>query len=157
MPFPVRPAKGQKSPRITLVFGGRDSGYAAGFHTGTDFGWTRDVEEVRLTRGGTVVAARYDNAYGNFVCVKVRTVRDRLKARYVYYCHLEDRSKLKVGQKVKLMQLVGIMGQSGNARGRHLHYEERLAGNRYGADSVKPILLGKSRNIPKALAKIGWV
>lgn len=54
--------------------------------------------------------------YGNMVVIK--NVDDTLHR----YLHLE-KSLVKVGQKVKTLEPVGIIGNTGNSFGRHLHLE----------------------------------
>jgi murein DD-endopeptidase MepM/ murein hydrolase activator NlpD len=42
------------------------------------------------------------------------------------YCHLQKQSlQVKLGDKVKVGQVLGIMGSTGKSTGKHLHYEVR--------------------------------
>lgn len=152
--YPVKP-NSQDRFNITRPFGVPNKAYAAGFHTGTDFGHQRDVEEVRASYFGTVVTVGNDpHGYGRYVVVRVVT-RKRRQVRFVWYCHLESVA-VRVGGRVGTGALIGIMGSTGNSTGRHLHYEERLEGNRYGRDAVEPILLTARRPASRALRRAGW-
>lgn len=152
--FPVKPPKGGSRPRITTLFGVIGS-WLIGWHTGLDFGWTRGVEHVRATYKGVIYAVvRGDRYYGTYVIVWHPDV-----GRWSWYCHLEAGSvprSIKRGKRIGTGRRLGIMGETGNTKGRHLHYEERRGRNGYSAnDIVKPILTTKRRP-PWALRKAGW-
>jgi murein DD-endopeptidase MepM/ murein hydrolase activator NlpD len=69
-------------------------------------------------RGGKVVGSGYGGGAGNFVAVHT------LDTRYDYfYAHLRDTPLVKEGQTVKTGQIVGYVGQTGDAYGCHLHIE----------------------------------
>ncbi len=141
------------TPKVTRPYG-VPGDYAAGFHTGTDFGWTRPIEIIRNTFRGTVVRVGYDaDGYGKFVVVRCRTLRHG--TRYAWYCHLDSHNNLRVGRYLRSGAIIGVMGSTGNAFGRHLHYEERVGQNRYGVDARKPILL-KARTVSRSLKRQGW-
>ena len=57
-------------------------------------------------------------SYGNAVKIK------HSNGYYTLYAHL-NRVDVKVGQEVKQGQVIGYMGNSGNAYGAHLHFEVR--------------------------------
>jgi len=57
-------------------------------------------------------------SYGNAVKIKHNN------GYYTLYAHL-NRVDVKVGQEVKQGQVIGFMGNSGNAYGAHLHFEVR--------------------------------
>lgn len=145
--YPVKPKAGEKRPRITTPFGRKGSSWMAGEHTGTDFGWTRPIEFVRATFLGHVVhVGRGDRYYGNYVVIQ------HASGRQSWYCHLAFvRPGIKAGHLVHTGRFLGVMGQSGNAFGRHLHYEEREAPYEY-MDYVTPRLFTKPR--PSRLK--GW-
>lgn len=75
---------------------------------------------------GTVAAIRTVGDYGNTIVIAFTHEGDTL---YAAYSHL-SRMDVKVGDKVKLGQLIGLSGNTGNAtsmRGEdcHLHFELR--------------------------------
>ncbi len=76
---------------------------------------------VVAARGGVVRRAGYDPVlYGNVVIIRgAHTKRD------YWYSHLSNRSRLRVGDRVRSGQRIGSIGATGNARtiGCHLHFE----------------------------------
>lgn len=92
------------------------------FHEGMDF--TAPVgTEVYVTGDGVVETVEYSySGYGNQVVVN---------HGYGYktrYAHL-SKFKVKVGQKVKRGDLIGLVGNTGKSTGPHLHYEVIKGGN----------------------------
>lgn len=144
--FPVKPRKGATQPNVTTRYR-KPGSWIAGFHTGTDFGWTRPVEYVRATHLGHVVrVVKGDRSYGNYIVIQ------HPDGRQSWYCHLSIiRPGLKVGTFVHTGRWLGIMGSTGNASGRHLHYEERAYPFGYH-DHRAPVLFSKPA--PKRLK--GW-
>lgn len=57
-----------------------------------------------------------NESYGNFVKIK------HSSNYYTLYAHMKN-VKVKVGSKVKKGQIIGYMSDSGNAYGKHLHFE----------------------------------
>ena len=150
---PIKPRTAKSGPRITTRFG-VPGGWIAGHHTGTDYAGPKpgDKVAVRATYKGRVERVAYDPSYGRFVVVRHRF---RLRRRWSWYCHLSEvTDQIKVGALIPTGALIGITGDTGNANGVHLHYEERVGKNRY-ADHRKPILPAV-RNAPTWLKKRGW-
>lgn len=115
---------------MTCEYGRKNKGnlkWAKGSHPGIDL-YGVDSEKVYSTCDGQVVRTGYDNAYGNFVVVK-ETKQDR----YHWFCHLDSILKKK-NSRVTRASVIGIMGDTGNTTGKHLHYEIRNASNKYGDD-----------------------
>lgn len=113
---------------------GRKGSYAAGYHTGIDLvGKDKIVYNVC---DGIVTLAKYYGSYGN--CVKVR---DNTTRKIYLFAHLESIA-VKVGQKVNRASKLGIMGNSGNSRGTHLHFEVRTPEDVYGKQENPAIYLG---------------
>ena len=96
--------------------------------------------EVHATERGTVVYAGWENnddpkqGFGLYVCVRT-TYKDR--DAYVYYGHLSE-TKVRTGDEVKIMDVLGIEGSTGNSTGPHLHYELRR-GFYKGAVVIDPL------------------
>ena len=130
---PSRGAVPVSGLRVTQAFGVKDSRYAAGEHTGVDFGDSGD-DAIRATRAGVVVTSSYDaGGFGNHV------VLQHEGTRFSWYCHLARRGT-PVGVEVAEGETVGMMGATGNARGKHLHYQETVNGHSYW-DYTRPTLL----------------
>src|SRR6478736_9132117 len=106
---------------VTNPYGVKDSRYAAGYHTGVDFGCPVGTP-VRAPQGGKVITAKYDDDYGNYVTI-MYTPRKGDKKLFL----LAHNSELlvKTGQTVKRGQVVAKSGESGNTRGAHVHAEKR--------------------------------
>lgn len=130
---PSRGAVPVSGLRVTQGFGVKDSRYAAGEHTGVDFGDSGD-DAIRVTATGVVVTAAYDaDGFGNYVVVQHEG------SRFSWYCH-PTRRGVTVGDHVRKGQQVGLMGATGNVRGKHLHYQETSGGHSYW-DYARPTLL----------------
>lgn len=68
--------------------------------------------------------------YGNYIQLK------HSGGYYTLYAHLQKGLKLKKGDKVKQGDVIGIMGNTGNSYGVHLHFEVRKPDN-YVVDPEK--------------------
>ncbi|MCP8968126.1 SH3 domain-containing protein [Ectobacillus ponti] len=104
------PAEGS----ITSEFGIR----WGSMHYGIDIAKAGTVE-VKAAAAGTVCKSYYSNSYGNVVFVAHR-LNGTLYT--TVYAHLKSRS-VNVGQQVQQGQLLGYMGNTGDATGQHLHFE----------------------------------
>jgi hypothetical protein len=119
--------------RMTQKFGVKDSRYAAKEHTGVDYGSSGD-DTIRAVDDGTCVRSSLDSdGWGNYVIIQHQG------DRFSWYCHMTFRA-VGVGDKVKKGQKLGAMGQTGNARGKHLHYQESTGGTGY-FDYKRPVFV----------------
>lgn len=109
--------------KVTQAYGVKGS-YAAGYHTGIDL--VGNNKTVYSVCDGKVILARYYGSYGK--CVKVR---DSKTGNVFLFAHLNSIS-VKVGQTVSRVSKLGIMGNTGNSRGAHLHFEMRTSKDQYG-------------------------
>ena len=89
-------------------------------HTGLDMrGDTGDP--VRATANGTVTSAGPNGGYGKMVEIEHK---NGLSTRYAHLSAID----VKVGQVVKIGQVIGKIGSTGRSTGPHLHYETRVDG-----------------------------
>lgn len=113
---------------------GRPRGWGDGFgagrnHQGQDI-FARCGTPLVAARGGKVTYNRWHGAAGWYVIIAGKgTGRDYA------YMHLKRRSPLKVGQVVRTGQRIGRVGETGNARGCHLHFEIWTAPGWYNGGS----------------------
>ncbi|HWV52573.1 peptidoglycan DD-metalloendopeptidase family protein [Pseudorhodoplanes sp.] len=89
-------------------------------HTGLDMrGDTGDP--VRATANGTVTIAGNNGGYGKMIEIEHK---NGLATRYGHLSAID----VKVGQSVKIGQVIGKIGSTGRSTGPHLHYETRVDG-----------------------------
>ncbi len=105
---------------ITSLFGWRRSpfGHGRDFHTGIDIAAPPGTE-IRATAAGTITSAGWSGGYGWMI---------RIQHKYGFesiYGHCQ-RVAVSHGQEIKKGEVVGYVGQTGNATGNHCHYEIRL-------------------------------
>ena len=110
----------ESSKRITQNYGG---------HNGVDLGYRANEEENKVYANckGTVVetvdglgnlkGSTGVKSWGNYVLVK------HSNGYHSRYAHLKSGILVKKGQEVDENTQLGIIGDSGNAYGRHLHFE----------------------------------
>ena len=99
-------------------------------HRGIDMAWNskqggKNVPVYAADDG--VVYSTKDNdksgkSWGNFVKIKHND------GTYTLYAHLKDGIKVKTGQNVKQGDQIGNMGNTGDSKGNHLHYEVYVGG-----------------------------
>ncbi|WP_316164769.1 MULTISPECIES: M23 family metallopeptidase [unclassified Bradyrhizobium] len=89
-------------------------------HTGLDFR-AATGDPVRVTANGKVVNAGWAGGYGRMVEV------DHGNGLSTRYGHLSE-INVKIGQHVKIGDIIGEVGSTGRSTGPHLHYETRIDG-----------------------------
>jgi murein DD-endopeptidase MepM/ murein hydrolase activator NlpD len=94
-------------------------------HSGLDFR-SETGDPVRATANGTVESAGWSGGYGNMIEI------DHGNGFATRYGHL-SKIEVKVGQQIKIGQVIGRVGSTGRSTGPHLHYETRIDG-----DAVDP-------------------
>jgi murein DD-endopeptidase MepM/ murein hydrolase activator NlpD len=94
-------------------------------HTGIDFRGDSG-DPVHATAAGTVTEAGWSGGYGRMIEV------DHGNGFATRYGHL-SKIDVKVGQSIKIGQVIGEIGSTGRSTGPHLHYETRIDG-----DAVNP-------------------
>ncbi len=89
-------------------------------HTGLDFRASMG-DPVRVTANGSVTSAGWSGGYGRMIEV------DHGNGLATRYGHLSE-ILVKVGDNVKIGQVIGAVGSTGRSTGPHLHYETRIDG-----------------------------
>jgi hypothetical protein len=103
--------------------------YKKGKHNGVDLGWRSNEEYNKVYANcegmvaevqdgmGNQKGATGTKSWGNYVYIK------HPNGMYSRYAHLEKGIPVKKGQSVDENTVIGIIGNSGNSYGRHLHFE----------------------------------
>jgi murein DD-endopeptidase MepM/ murein hydrolase activator NlpD len=89
-------------------------------HTGLDFR-AATGDPVRATANGKVVSSGWAGGYGRMVEI------DHGNGLSTRYGHLSEIG-VKVGDQIKIGQVIGAVGSTGRSTGPHLHYETRIDG-----------------------------
>jgi murein DD-endopeptidase MepM/ murein hydrolase activator NlpD len=102
-------------------FGGAGAGFGSGrsghSHQGHDV-FAACGAPMRAARGGRVQFKQYHAAAGNYVVIDGAGT----DVDYVYM-HLAEPTPFEPGDRVYTGQRIGAVGETGNARGCHLHFE----------------------------------
>lgn len=99
------------------------------FHSGVDM-VTRSDDAVFPAKAGLVVLARKYYNYGNSIILRHENGVETL------YAHL-DKILVKEGDQVNLDTQIGVVGNTGQSTGKHLHFEVSVGG--YPVDPYKVI------------------
>ncbi len=101
--------------RCTSAFGSRSSSesYVSKYHYGLDLVGIEDINVVSCC-DGIVRKATNGGGYGNYVWI------ENSDGSGCIYAHLKN-YVVKVGQRVSMKQKIGVMGNTGNSTGPHLH------------------------------------
>ena len=109
-------------------------GYNSNHHANDIVGGGYTLDNVVAHSGGKIIFFQdgYNNmpgstgnaSYGN--CVKI----DHGNGYYTLYAHMQKGLSVRNGEYVKKGQVLGYMGNSGNANGSHLHFEVWEGNNR---------------------------
>ena len=87
-------------------------------HRGTDWGVKLGTPIPAVSKG-TVMLVQFSKVLG---WVLVQSVKGHDgKVMYVGYCHMDVEPQLKVGDKLKVGQVIGKVGNTGMSSGPHLH------------------------------------
>ncbi len=89
-------------------------------HTGLDFRASTG-DPVRATANGKVVSSGWSGGYGRMVEI------DHGNGLATRYGHLSE-INVRVGDQIKIGQVIGAVGSTGRSTGPHLHYETRIDG-----------------------------
>ena len=78
-------------------------------------------DPIRATANGRVTSAAYAGGYGKMIEL------DHGNGLATRYGHLSE-INVKVGDVIKIGQVIGLAGSTGRSTGSHLHYETRIEG-----------------------------
>lgn len=115
-------------------------------HTGIDL-VVISISNPRICsvlEGKVVIAKSGNSGYGNYVVIQ-HTSTENGMIFYTLYGHMKEGSIMVAeGTDVVTGQVLGIMGNTGNSTGNHLHFEVRIGQNN-SANAVDPYtyLFGK--------------
>jgi murein DD-endopeptidase MepM/ murein hydrolase activator NlpD len=102
-------------------YGGSGAQFGAGrggrSHQGHDV-FARCGRKLVAARGGKVQYSGYQSAAGNYIVID----GSGTSTDYAYM-HLAEPSPFRKGDRVYTRQRIGAVGETGNARGCHLHFE----------------------------------
>jgi murein DD-endopeptidase MepM/ murein hydrolase activator NlpD len=102
-------------------YGGEGAGFGSGraghSHQGHDV-FSRCGTRMVAARGGRIKFKQYHAAAGHYIVID----GDGTDVDYAYM-HLDQPSPFSAGDRVYTGQTIGAVGESGNARGCHLHFE----------------------------------
>lgn len=117
---------------------------SGGWHSGIDFaGPGISGTPLPAFHSGLVTVAGWTNSgYGYYVVIKDGAGNNH------YYAHLSGQPVVQAGQAVKVDQIIGSIGSTGNSSGPHLHYEVRPPSNIYKqAMNPRKFLKGTEKGI----------
>lgn len=130
--------------RVTSHFGQRKdpfTGKLSGHH-GVDFAQS-GTHEIKAAAAGTVTRSYTSQSYGECIILCHTVNGENWES---LYAHMRSGSRrVKEGQSVKQGQVLGIMGNTGNSTGQHLHFElHKGTWNINKSNAVNPLdYLGK--------------
>ena len=124
--------------KVTSIQGERTLNGKKEYHDGLDMVGV-DSKKIHSTINGTVEKAGWENfgnkkqGFGLYVRIKADNSSDKY-----YFGHLSKISVTK-GQKVKIGDVLGIEGNTGNSTGSHCHYCIRVNGSKQNVKNVSKI------------------
>lgn len=113
-------------------------------HTGVDInvGVVEGQSQVVAVAAGKVIkSVALKNSSGGYKSYGEYVVIDHLNGLCTAYCHLYQNSrKVATGDTVQQGQIIGLLGNTGNSTGRHLHFEVRQGSNQTSnSNAVNPL------------------
>ena len=129
--------------------------FIKGEHNGVDLCWNSKYggknQPIVAAYDGKVYSIKDNDktgkSWGNFV--KIYHGKLNGKKVFTLVAHLKNGVKVKKGQKVKMGDLLGYMGNTGNSKGNHCHYEYYLGGasTKYRVDPEKRTYVYPSQKV----------
>ena len=118
-------------------------------HSGVDIK-TKANDNVLAAFDGEVIESGYNGGYGN--CIKIQHGNGLV----TLYGH-QSKNLVKVGQKVKAGQVIGLAGRTGRATTEHVHFEIFFCGRRYNPNILFNHDSHKLQNATLTIQKNGSV
>lgn len=112
--------------KITNEYRKPSKNYIAGFHTGIDLVGKTSKDVYSVCDGKVIMASQSYGEYGKAVKIK-----DNVTGKIFLFAHLRSIA-VKVNQAVSRVTRIGVMGNTGNSNGAHLHIEMRTSADKYG-------------------------
>ena len=104
------------------------SQYYSNSHKALDLGWSSKHygpnQAIYACFDGQIIENSYGTKAGYYVVIK------HDNGDISRYMHLKEKSNTYVGQRVSKGEKIGLMGDTGNAQGNHLHFELDKNGSR---------------------------
>lgn len=97
-------------------------------HSGVDLK-TKPNDEIHAAFDGVVIRSGPHYGYGNCIVIRHSNGLETL------YSH-QSRNLVKVGDKVKAGQVIGLTGRTGRATTEHLHFETHFKGRRFNPNLI---------------------
>ncbi len=108
---------------ISSHFGGRILNGSYDFHGATDIA-TPEGTPIYAAGSGTVVRSEWNNSYGYYVLI------DHGNGKSTLYAHQCQPPFVNAGDNVTIGQNIGLVGNTGDSFGAHLHFEFRINGQK---------------------------
>lgn len=116
-----------------------------GMHKGIDIAAPAGTP-VAAAADGRIVRAEFSTSYGNVIYI------DHAQGQSTRYAHLNAFAPgIRNGIQVKAGDIIGGVGNTGQSRGNHLHYELLINGAQVdplGSYQERPWIVGGTRNVP---------
>ena len=120
--------------KVTCEYKRKGTEWLAGWHTGIDMVCNNDT--IYGTCDGTVYKIGVDKSYGNYITVKAPD------GKFHWFCHL-SKATCTEGQKISRTTQIGVMGNTGNSTGKHLHFEIRYQERTIDPQKILDLYLAK--------------
>lgn len=125
--------------RYTSAFGNRGGSP----HNGVDIANTTSVPIV-ASAPGVVIRSYYSSSYGNCVFI---SHRNNGQTYTTVYAHMASRPLVSEGQVVSKGDKLGMMGNTGQSYGQHLHFE--IYDGQWTGDHANAVNPGKYISLPQ--------
>jgi murein DD-endopeptidase MepM/ murein hydrolase activator NlpD len=123
--------------KITQGYGNKSGLYQSGMHKGVDYGVPVGTS-VFACVDGVVIGNSWGSAFGNHIIIANDNFVDGSSGLWIGYAHL-SKINVKVGQKIKRGQVIGLSGMTGHVTGPHLHIEVQKQDRWNALGSVNPL------------------
>ncbi len=139
----------------TNKIGRYERGLQAG-HEGVDISHSQETPILAVDKGTIEKVANQPAGYGNYIVIRHNNQETTL------YAHL-DRIFVTEGQQIQKGNAIGVMGNTGNSTGRHLHFEYRKNGkienpnNILDNSTTTAYLYDKMPDLPSTKNILFWV